>query len=103
MSIKPCLTYMLRIPEGKVPKSRFAGVAMLAGVLVATCPAPAFAAAPPPRTTHGPCQYTQTPDEPAARPVPLPRDPRHTPDRGTVDVLLTTNRGPIPLALDRAK
>lgn len=55
----------------------------------------------PPGQTHGPCQYTSTPDEPAARPVPLPPDPRHTPDRGTVDVLLRTNLGPIPLVLDR--
>ena len=39
-------------------------------------------------STKGPCQYTETPDEPAARPVPLPPDPRRTPDRGTVDVTL---------------
>src|SRR3954454_9842901 len=51
--------------------------------------------------TDGPCQYTPTPDEPAARPVPLPPDPRHTPSRGEVPVLLRTNLGPIPLRLDR--
>ncbi|MCS7484183.1 peptidylprolyl isomerase [Umezawaea endophytica] len=56
-----------------------------------------------PDVTRGPCAYTKTPDEPAARPVRLPRDPRHTPDRGTVDVLLKTNQGPIPLTLDRAQ
>ena len=59
-------------------------------------------AARPPRTTHGPCAYTETPDEPAARPVPLPPDPRRTPDRGTVRVTLSTNHGPIGLTLDRA-
>ncbi|MET8525217.1 peptidylprolyl isomerase [Micromonospora sp. NPDC005172] len=60
------------------------------------------AAARPPRTTHGPCAYTETPDEPAARPVPLPPDPRRTPDRGSVRVTLATNQGPIGLTLDRA-
>jgi peptidyl-prolyl cis-trans isomerase B (cyclophilin B) len=62
----------------------------------------AAAAASPVRTTHGPCQYTTTPDEPAARPVPLPPDPRHTPDKGTVRVLLRTNQGPIGLTLSRS-
>jgi peptidyl-prolyl cis-trans isomerase B (cyclophilin B) len=87
-----------------VPNVRAAGVALIAGVLVASGATPAFAGtAPPPRTTHGPCQYTETPDEPPARPVPLPPDPRHTPSRGTVDVDLRTNRGPIPLTLDRGR
>src|SRR5690242_15779313 len=64
---------------------------------------PASAAGTDPgQPTNGPCQYTPTPDEPAARPVPLPRDPAHTPDQGTVSVLLRTNLGPIPLTLDRA-
>jgi peptidyl-prolyl cis-trans isomerase B (cyclophilin B) len=35
--------------------------------------------------------------------VPLPRDPRRTPDRGFVDVVLRTNFGPVPLRLDRAQ
>ncbi|MEK8105924.1 hypothetical protein NKG94_13635 [Micromonospora sp. M12] len=56
----------------------------------------------PPRTTHGPCAYTETPDEPAARPVPLPPDPRRTPARGSVRVTLATNHGPIGLTVDRA-
>ncbi|MEU5693914.1 peptidylprolyl isomerase [Actinosynnema sp. NPDC020468] len=55
-----------------------------------------------PDVTRGPCAYTKTPDEPASRPVRLPSDPRHTPDRGKVDVLLKTNQGRIPLKLDRA-
>ncbi|WP_247662043.1 peptidylprolyl isomerase [Micromonospora sp. U21] len=103
--------------------NRLAGVTVLAGALVAGASAAAVAApratvdavtasaAPsagtdaatrPPRTTHGPCAYTETPDEPAARPVPLPPDPRRTPDRGTVRVTLATNHGPIGLTLDRA-
>ena len=61
---------------------------------------PASAAGPGPTT--GPCQYTPTPDDPAVRPVPLPRDPTPTPSRGTAEVLLFTNLGPIPLRLDRA-
>jgi peptidyl-prolyl cis-trans isomerase B (cyclophilin B) len=54
-------------------------------------------------STHGPCQYTATPDEPAARPVPLPPDPARTPSRGTVRVDVRTNQGSLPLTLDRAK
>jgi peptidyl-prolyl cis-trans isomerase B (cyclophilin B) len=53
-------------------------------------------------TTNGPCQYTATPDEPAARPVPLPPDPARTPNRGTVRVDVRSNQGPLPLTLDRA-
>ncbi|WP_433292994.1 peptidylprolyl isomerase [Actinoplanes sp. CA-030573] len=65
--------------------------------------APARAAgADPTQPTGGPCQYTPTPDDPAARPVPLPRDPARTPSRGYAHVLLSTNLGPIPLRLDRA-
>lgn len=54
-------------------------------------------------TTRGPCRYTETPEEPAARPVPLPPDPRRTPNRGTVGVTLWSNHGPIGLELNRAK
>ena len=85
--------------------ARFATVALAAGALVAI--GAATASADPtgggPKTTHGPCRYTETPDEPAARPVPLPRDPRHTPDHGVVEVELRTNLGEIPLLLDRAQ
>ncbi|MFF3865916.1 peptidylprolyl isomerase [Micromonospora sp. NPDC001898] len=93
--------------------SRLTGVALLATALVggsgvAAVAAPAAArggavpaAAAPPRTTPGPCAYTETPDEPAARPVPLPPDPRRTPGHGTVRVTLRTNQGPIGLTLDR--
>jgi len=91
-----------------VPR-RIAVTVLSAGLLLAVGAAPANAAPAnaagdtPPRVTNGPCQYTETPDEPAARPVPLPRDPRHTPNRGTVTVTLFTNVGLIPLTLDRAQ
>jgi peptidyl-prolyl cis-trans isomerase B (cyclophilin B) len=65
--------------------------------------APALATgADPTQPTAGPCQYTPTPDDPAARPVPLPRDPSPTPSHGTAYTVLFTNLGPIPLRLDRA-
>ena len=53
--------------------------------------------------TNGPCQYTVTPDEPPARPVPLPPDPAHTPDHRKVGVTLTTTQGLIPLTLNQAQ
>jgi peptidyl-prolyl cis-trans isomerase B (cyclophilin B) len=87
-----------------VRKSLIAALAvggfLLAGPVATASAAPATA---PPKTTHGPCGYTSTPDDPAARPVSLPPDPRHTPDRGHVDVKLSTNQGAIPLTLDRAE
>jgi peptidyl-prolyl cis-trans isomerase B (cyclophilin B) len=60
-------------------------------------------AADPPTSTTGPCQYTATPEDPAVRPVGLPRDPTPTPASGTVTVTLVTNLGLIPLNLDRAQ
>lgn len=92
--------------------ARLGGAALLAGALLATAgtaavaapggtaTAPAALGGPP--GTHGPCAYTPTPEDPAARPVPLPPDPRRTPDRGTVRVTLWTNHGPIGLDLDRS-
>src|SRR3954451_16547123 len=86
----------------RAAKSAFV-IALTAGALsLAGTPASA-AATDPAKPTGGPCAYTPTPDEPAARPVPLPPDPRHTPSRGEVPVLLRTNLGTIPLVLDRAK
>jgi peptidyl-prolyl cis-trans isomerase B (cyclophilin B) len=75
-----------------------AGGLLLAGNAVAGADTAVTAS---PDVTHGPCAYTKTPAEPAARPVRLPPDPRHTPDRGKVPVLFKTNQGPIPLTLDR--
>ncbi len=76
-----------------------AGALTVASLLVAT---PASASAPP-TGTKGPCGYTSTPDEPPARPVSLPPDPAHTPDKGVVKVVVATNQGPMLLSLDRAK
>src|SRR2546421_12616330 len=87
----------LRLAAGGLAATLAAGGLLLAGGTGAA------AAAPPPRSTHGPCRYTETPDEPAARPVPLPPDPRHTPSHGKVEVVLRTNLGAIPLTLDRAQ
>ncbi|MEV0155559.1 peptidylprolyl isomerase [Micromonospora sp. NPDC050686] len=97
---------MSRATRTHVPPllSRLAGVAVVCTALIATGGAAATAApAGEPAPTPGPCAYTPTPDEPAARPVPLPPDPRRTPDRGTVRVTLRTSQGPIGLALDRAQ
>jgi peptidyl-prolyl cis-trans isomerase B (cyclophilin B) len=85
-----------------VPR-RIAVTVLTAGLLLAAGAPAAHAADASPEVTKGPCQYTETPDEPAARPVPLPRDPRHTPDHGTVTATLITNLGLIPLTLDRAE
>src|SRR5690349_24777508 len=90
--------------EDIVVPRRIAVTVLSAALLLAVGAAPANAATgTEPRVTNGPCQYTETPDEPAARPVPLPRDPRHTPNHGTVTVTLFTNVGLIPLTLDRAQ
>lgn len=72
----------------------------VASLLVATAPAEA---AGTPTTTSGPCGYTTTPDDPPARPVSLPPDPAHTPDKGIVKVMVVTNQGLMLLSLDRAK
>ena len=83
---------------------RYSVVVALALALVTVSAAPAAASGSPPTQTRGPCQYTVTPDEPAARPVPLPPDPRRTPSHGTARVLLPIKGfGLIPLTLDRAK
>ncbi|MGH3616333.1 MAG: peptidylprolyl isomerase [Pseudonocardia sp.] len=56
-------------------------------------------AAPPP--APGACTFTPTPDEPASKPAPVPTvtTPVTT---GTAAVRLQTDRGTIPLTLDRA-
>jgi peptidyl-prolyl cis-trans isomerase B (cyclophilin B) len=89
--------------EDIVVPRRIAVSVLAAGLLLTVAASPARAAGTSPVVTKGPCQYTETPDEPAARPVPLPRDPRHTPDHGTVPVVLVTNLGLITLSLDRAQ
>jgi peptidyl-prolyl cis-trans isomerase B (cyclophilin B) len=83
---------------------RIAGLAATT-LLLTLVPATAQAAthSTPTGPTQGPCQYTPTPDDPAVRPVSLPRDPRRTPAHGKVLVTFVTNRGPIPMLLDRAE
>ncbi|MFD9943086.1 peptidylprolyl isomerase [Nonomuraea sp. NPDC059023] len=76
-------------------------VALVATPASAT-PASAASADRPPKTTKGPCAYTQTPDEPPARRVHLPPDPRRTPTR-PVSAVLETNHGDIRLTLDPVK
>jgi len=83
-------------------KLAVAATALLVAATSLVISAPAGAATPD-GSTNGPCQYTETPDEPAARPVPLPPDPAKTPNRGTVRVDVKTNQGPLPLTLDRAQ
>ncbi len=85
---------------------RAAVTAASAALVLALSPAvsaTADATAPPTAPTAGPCAYTPTPDDPAVRPVSLPPDPQHTPDRGLVLVTLFTNRGAIPMVLTRAE
>jgi len=84
---------------------RIASLVAATTLLLALTSAPAEAAASRMLSgpTQGPCQYTPTPDDPAVRPVSLPPDPQHTPDHGKVLVTLVTNRGPIPMLLDRAE
>lgn len=83
---------------------RLTASVVTAGSLVALATAPAYADGNrrPPRTTHGPCGYTETPDDPAVRKVPLPPDPRRTPTR-PVSAVLKTNHGDIGLTLDPGK
>ena len=84
--------------------SRLAGLAVVTAALVAVSGTAASAKPPDPTApTKGACAYTPTPDDPAVRPVSLPRDPRHTRDHGTVHVTLRTNQGPIGLTVDRAQ
>jgi peptidyl-prolyl cis-trans isomerase B (cyclophilin B) len=75
----------------------------IVGLLATTGTALAHPVAAPAGTTAGPCGYTATPDDPSPGPVSLPPDPTPTPNRGMVRVLLATNRGLLPLTLDRAK
>ncbi|MCK2239426.1 MULTISPECIES: peptidylprolyl isomerase [unclassified Crossiella] len=58
---------------------------------------------PPGKKTEGPCKYTETPAEPAAKEAGLPPDVSPTPDKGTAQVDLKTSQGAIALTLDRAK
>jgi peptidyl-prolyl cis-trans isomerase B (cyclophilin B) len=70
--------------------------------------APAPAAAPPTPTPApavpaalGHCAFTPTPQDPAAKPVPVPTL-TEAGTSGTVPVTIQTDKGPVPLTLDRA-
>lgn len=81
-------------------------IAVSAALALSLSPAGLAQATPtstPTGPTSGPCAYTPTPDDPAVRAVSLPPDPQHTPDRGLVLVTLVTNRGLIPMILNRAQ
>lgn len=80
-------------------------------VLVSTLgpdPAPDPAAAPEttepaaPAAAFGECAFVATPDQPASKPAPLP-DLTTAPTSGTAAVTLETDRGAVPLTLDRAQ
>jgi peptidyl-prolyl cis-trans isomerase B (cyclophilin B) len=82
---------------------RLTAAGIVGGLLATVSAMPASAATTaPPRTTNGPCQYTETPDEPAARPVPLPWDPPWTQTWNT-HVVLRTSHGNITITLTAAK
>jgi peptidyl-prolyl cis-trans isomerase B (cyclophilin B) len=89
------------MPQLRRIASLVAATTLLLGLVPAS--AQAVASGTPSSPTQGPCRYTPTPDDPAVRPVSLPPDPRRTPDHGKVLVTLATNRGPIPMLLDRAE
>jgi peptidyl-prolyl cis-trans isomerase B (cyclophilin B) len=61
--------------------------------------APASAAAP--ARALGDCAFTATPDQPASKPAPLPTLTTAS-TQGTVAANLQTDRGPIPITLDRS-
>jgi peptidyl-prolyl cis-trans isomerase B (cyclophilin B) len=59
-----------------------------------------------PKSTSGPCKYTETAQtlvNPNAKDVGLPPDPAKTPSTGTIDVAVKTNLGNVTLQLDRSK
>jgi peptidyl-prolyl cis-trans isomerase B (cyclophilin B) len=62
--------------------------------------APTTAAAAPARAL-GDCAFTPTPDEPAAKPAPVPTLTTAS-TQGTVAANLQTDHGPIPITLDRS-
>lgn len=77
-----------------------ATTAAIASVGVLSAPVGAAAPAPSPGQQPAHCEFTPTPDRPAARPVALPRAKQKS--HGTVEVRLTTNYGPMTFRLDRA-
>ena len=85
-------------------RCRTLAVAAAIAALAAVTPAASASAADSPGDgpTQGPCAYTPLDDQTYSTWTGLPQDPRHTPSRGEQLVTLQTNRGDIPLVLDRA-
>jgi peptidyl-prolyl cis-trans isomerase B (cyclophilin B) len=64
-------------------------------------PSAAPTSAATPARALGDCAFTPTPDEPAAKPAPVPTLTTAS-TQGTVAANLQTDRGPIPITLDRS-
>jgi peptidyl-prolyl cis-trans isomerase B (cyclophilin B) len=54
-------------------------------------------------TTDGACAYAENPSEQSPKDVGTPDDPAETPSSGTVTMTLKTDKGDVPVALDRSK
>ena len=67
----------------------------------AAAPADAAPTQAPAADALGACAFTPTPAEPAAKPAPVPTA-TEAPTTGTAGVTLQTDRGAIPLTLDRS-
>lgn len=78
--------------------STLSGAVACGLLLVSAAMSPAAAEEGTDRVTNGPCAYAATPEDPAARHVPLPQDPTNTPTRQRV-ATLRTNHGTITLTL----
>ncbi|GAA1991799.1 peptidylprolyl isomerase [Amycolatopsis minnesotensis] len=72
--------------------------AALVTTMAGATTADATPARPAPPTVS--CEFTPTPENPAAKPVRAPRP--KAPARGTTDVTLLTNYGPVTIELDHA-
>lgn len=70
-----------------------------AGLVAATLTTPTASAAPAGRPVVR-CEFTPTPENPAAKPVRLPSPVARA--KGTVDVYFATNYGPFVVRMDRA-
>ncbi|AKU18519.1 hypothetical protein VV02_00995 [Luteipulveratus mongoliensis] len=78
--------------------------AVAIGATLALSPTASVAAEKPtPGPTKGPCAYTPLEDQTYSTWVGLPKDPKHTPSHGWKPITLKTNRGDIPLLLERSK
>jgi peptidyl-prolyl cis-trans isomerase B (cyclophilin B) len=81
-----------------------AGVVLVSTLGRGSAPAPAAAApttAPAAPAVLGHCAFTATPQDPAAKPTPVPTLTEAS-TNGTVPATIQTDRGPVPLTLNRA-